>query len=108
VLPALSVLRMATIGGARALGLEDEVGSIEIGKLADLQLINLKQPHTTPAPDLVSTIVYAAEAADVVWVAIDGQVVLREGELVTLDEAEVIADANREALRLAGAVTQVV
>jgi 5-methylthioadenosine/S-adenosylhomocysteine deaminase len=108
VLPALSVLRMATIGGALSLGLEDEVGSIEIGKLADLQLINLKQPHTTPAPDLVSTIVYAAEAADVVWVAIDGQVVLREGELVTLDEAEVIADANREALRLAGAVKQAV
>ena len=80
----------------------------KIGKLADLQLINLKQPHTTPAPDLVSTIVYAAEAADVVWVAIDGQVVLREGELVTLDEAEVIADANREALRLAGAVKQAV
>ena len=49
-----------------------------------------------------------AEAADVVWVAIDGQVVLREGELVTLDEAEVIADANREALRLAGAVKQAV
>ena len=62
VLPALRVLRMATIDGARALGLDQEIGSIEVGKRADLTLLNLKRPHMTPHPDPVSTIVYAAEA----------------------------------------------
>src|SRR5207248_8738821 len=64
-LPALTVLRMATIDGARALGLADEIGSIEAGKRADLILLNLDKLHTTPHPDLVSTIVYAAESSDV-------------------------------------------
>lgn len=71
-LPASRVLRMATIDGARALGLEDQIGSIEVGKRADLQLINLDTPHTTPHPDPISTIVYAAETSNVETVIIDG------------------------------------
>src|SRR5262249_5422423 len=78
-LPALRVLRMATIDGARALGLENEIGSIEAGKQADLVLLDLSSLHTTPHPDLVSTIVYAAEAENVQTVIIDGQVVMRDG-----------------------------
>jgi 5-methylthioadenosine/S-adenosylhomocysteine deaminase len=100
VMPAATALRMATIGGARALGLGDEIGSLEIGKRADLQVINLARLHTTPAPDPVSTIVYAAQSSDVDLVAIDGQVVLRDGQLVTLSEQDVITTATREAERL--------
>ena len=103
-LPALSVLKMATTGGARALGLADEIGSIEAGKRADLILLNLDRPHTTPRPDVVSTIVYAAQPADVEAVWIDGRVVLRDGRLTTMDEREVIQSAQTESAKLAAAI----
>jgi 5-methylthioadenosine/S-adenosylhomocysteine deaminase len=95
-LPAARVLRMATTDGARALGLEGEIGSIEAGKLADVTVLELRQLHTTPRPDVVSTVVYAAEARDVRDVLIDGRVVLRDGRLQTLDEREVVAEASRQ------------
>ena len=95
-LPALTMLRMATIDGARALGLDKEIGSIEAGKRADLTLLNLEALHTTPHPDPVSTIVYAAEASDVETVIIDGRVVMREGELTTLDQKAVIRAAKEQ------------
>jgi len=100
-LPALTALRMATIDGARALGLSREIGSIEVGKRADMILINLEGLHTTPRPDLVSTVVYAAEASDVDTVIIDGRVVMRERALNTLDERAVIEQARDEAARMA-------
>lgn len=96
-LPALAVLRMATINGARALGLEKEIGSIEAGKRADLTLVNLDRLHTTPRPDPVSTIVYAAEAGDVETVILDGRVVMRGRELTTLDEQVVLREARQQA-----------
>jgi 5-methylthioadenosine/S-adenosylhomocysteine deaminase len=96
VLPAENVLRMATVGGARALGLEDEIGTLEVGKRADVIILDLERLHTTPRPDVVSTIVYAAEARDVRTVLIEGRVVLLDGELQTLDEREVVTDANRQ------------
>jgi 5-methylthioadenosine/S-adenosylhomocysteine deaminase len=95
-LPARRVLRMATIDGARALGLGGEIGSIEVGKRADLTVIDLGRLHQTPRPDAVSTVVYAAEAADVRTVLIEGRFVLRDGELQTLSEREVIAEALAE------------
>jgi len=103
-LPALTVLRMATIDGARALGLADEIGSIEAGKRADLVLLNLDKLHTTPRPDVVSTIVYAAESSNVETVLIDGRIVLRDGRLTTMDEREVIESAQTEAARLTSIV----
>jgi len=93
-LPALAVLRMATINGARALGLEKEIGSIEPGKRADLTLVNTNRLHTTPRPDPVSTLVYAAEASDVETVIIDGRAVMREGQLLTMNEQDVIRSAQ--------------
>jgi 5-methylthioadenosine/S-adenosylhomocysteine deaminase len=96
-LPAPTILRMATIDGARALGLDKEIGSIEVGKRADLTLLNLEVLHTTPHPDPVSTIVYAAEASDVETVIIDGHVVMRDGELTTLDRESVIEAAKKQA-----------
>jgi len=101
-LPALTALRMATTGAARALGLADQIGSVEAGKRADLQLVNLSRLHTTPRPDPISTIVYAAEASDVETVIIDGRLVMRDGELLTLNEQDVIAEARGQSQRLAG------
>ena len=97
-LPARRVLRMATIDGARALGLDKEIGSLETGKRADISIIKLDHAHTTPRPpDPVSAIVYAAQASDVQTVLIDGQIVMRDRQLLTMNELEVIAEANREA-----------
>ena len=96
-LPARRVLRMATIDGARALGLADETGSLETGKRADITLIALDGLHLTPRPDIVSAIVYAATAADVRTVIIDGRVLMRERELLSLDERDVLAEASAQA-----------
>jgi cytosine/adenosine deaminase-related metal-dependent hydrolase len=99
-IPALTALRMATTGGARALGLSETIGSIEVGKQADLVLLNLEKLHSTPSPDIVSSIVYSAQTADVETVLIAGQIVLREGRPATIDAGEIIAAARSEADRL--------
>jgi 5-methylthioadenosine/S-adenosylhomocysteine deaminase len=97
VIPARQALRMATIDGAKALGLDSEIGSLEVGKKADLTLINLGEAHTTPKPaDLASTIVYSAAASDVQTVVIDGRVVMKDRTLQTLNEAKLIVDADVE------------
>jgi 5-methylthioadenosine/S-adenosylhomocysteine deaminase len=97
-LPARQALRLATMGGARALGLEDEIGSLERGKRADVSVVKLNQLHSAPRPaEIVSALVYSAQASDVRTVIIDGQLVMRDRQLLTLDEEQVIAEANREA-----------
>jgi 5-methylthioadenosine/S-adenosylhomocysteine deaminase len=96
-LPARRVLRMATIDGARALGLADDIGSLETGKRADLCIVDLERLHLTPRPDLVSTLVYAAEAGDVRTVVVDGELVMRDGELKTLNERELLAESRSQA-----------
>ena len=103
-LPALTVLRMATAGGARALGLDDRLGSVEKGKSADLILLDLNRLHTTPHPDPISTIVYAASASQVETVIIDGRIVMRDRRLLTLDEQAVIGKANEQAGLLNGLI----
>jgi len=97
VLPAARALRMATIDGARALGLENEIGSIETGKRADVIVVELNESHSTPATDAISALVYSANASDVRASIIDGNVVMRDRKLMTLNEATVIEGANREA-----------
>jgi 5-methylthioadenosine/S-adenosylhomocysteine deaminase len=99
-LPAGRVLRMATIDGARSLGLGKEIGSIEAGKRADVIVVSLNQLHSTPPGDIASALVYSAVAADVRATVIDGQVLMRDGELLTMNEAGVIEEANREAKSL--------
>jgi 5-methylthioadenosine/S-adenosylhomocysteine deaminase len=96
VLPANRVLRMATIDGARALGLDAEIGSLEVGKRADVAVVNLDRLHTSPEAEIVSRLVYAAEASDVQSVVIDGRVVMGDRELLTIDEAGTVAEANAE------------
>ncbi|MBA2731571.1 MAG: 5'-deoxyadenosine deaminase [Acidobacteria bacterium] len=96
-LSAQRALRLATIDGARALGLEQEIGSLEAGKRADIILINLDRLHSTPRPtDITSGLVYSAQPGDVQTVIIDGQVVMRDRELLTMNEREIIEEANRE------------
>jgi 5-methylthioadenosine/S-adenosylhomocysteine deaminase len=97
VLDANRVFRMGTIDGARALGLEAEIGSLEIGKRADVAVVKLNQLHTSPEADVVSSLVYAAEASDVQSVVIDGRLVMQNRELLTIDEADTVAEANAQA-----------
>jgi cytosine/adenosine deaminase-related metal-dependent hydrolase len=91
---------MATIDGARALGLDADVGSLERGKKADLVVVRLGRLHTTPATDVVSALVYSSEVEDVDTVIIDGRLLMRERKLLTIDEPETIAIANSEAQKL--------
>ena len=95
VVPAETVLEMATINGAKAMGIEDQAGSIEVGKRADFIVIDMDKPHLTPAPDPVSTIVYAAHGSDVDTVVIDGQLIMEKRKVLTLDEESVLDEARR-------------
>src|SRR5436853_1684438 len=90
VLSAARVLRMATIDGARAMGLDQEIGSIETGKRADVIVVDLNQIHASPAHEVVSALVYSTQPSDVRTTIIDGQIVMRDRELMTLDELSVI------------------
>ena len=104
-LPAGQALELATLGGARALGLEAEIGSIEVGKCADLIALDLSGPHAQPDDaDLISRIVYSARAGDVRHVIVDGRIVVQDGELKTADVAEIRRAANTQARRLRRAV----
>ena len=101
VMPAKQALRIATIEGAKALGLEKEIGSLEIGKRADIIAVNLDALHSTPcSSDPVSALVYSAQTSDVQSVVIDGQLIMKVGELLTLDESTVRRDANQERAEL--------
>lgn len=100
VLPATRALRMATIDGAKALGRDAEIGSIEVGKRADLALVRLDGLHSTPVEDVVSAVVYSAQPDDVGTVLIDGKFVFRDGKLLTIDERETILTARSEAEKL--------
>jgi 5-methylthioadenosine/S-adenosylhomocysteine deaminase len=95
--PAAAVLEMATLGGARALGMEDRLGSLEVGKRADVVVVSLAAPRLHPLYDPVSHLVYAVKGADVRDVVIEGRVVMRDRKVLTMDEAAVIREA--EAMR---------
>jgi 5-methylthioadenosine/S-adenosylhomocysteine deaminase len=91
---------MATREGARALGLEEEIGSIEPGKRADLILVERDRPHLAPDTDAYSTIVHAARGTDVKLTMIDGEVLVRDFSLTQLDSSEVAATARTAAAAL--------
>jgi 5-methylthioadenosine/S-adenosylhomocysteine deaminase len=100
-LMARDVLWMATREGARALGLENEIGSLEPGKRADLTLVDAASPHLAPGGDPWSTLVYAARGTDVRLVSVDGEILVENGELTRLDAAAIAAHAREEARALA-------
>jgi len=90
VLPAKKVIEMATIDGARALGLSDFIGSLEVSKRADIILIDAEKPHLTPMHDIYATLVYSARGSDVDTVIVDGKVLMENRNVKTLDEHEII------------------
>ncbi len=105
VLPARDVLWMATRAGARTLGLDADIGSIEVGKRADLIVVGRDRPHLATSPDPFSTLVYCATGADVRTTIVDGEVLVNDGEPVYLDRAEIAGTARaavRELLERAG------
>ena len=93
------VLEMATIEGARALGIADRTGSLEPGKDADVIVVDLRKPHLTPAIDVPVALVYAAKGSDVRDAFVRGRVVMRDRHLPGLDEAALLAAADRAAAR---------
>jgi len=93
-LPAEQALEMATIGGAHVLGLSKEIGSLEPGKLADLITISLTHPNTVPVYNLYSAIVYAAKAADVQDVFINGRQIVSDRRVLTLNAADIYRKAG--------------
>ena len=93
VMQAPEALALATIGSARAVGLEDRIGSIEVGKQADLQLVDMRRYGLTPVTDPVRTLVYHAHAKDVETVLVDGRVLVRDGVLLAIDEDELVERA---------------
>jgi len=94
---AEQAVRMATVEGARALGLGDHLGSLEPGKRADLIVLDLNAPHLRPPHDPWSTLAYAAHSADVRDTVVDGRVLMRDRVLTTLDEAAALADLTASA-----------
>jgi 5-methylthioadenosine/S-adenosylhomocysteine deaminase len=98
VIKPYEVLRMATVGGAKALGLEATCGTIEAGKRADLVLLELNGLHNQPVNDVVSQIVHCGKAADVRTVMVNGEFLMRDRHLIRHDEKQLLVDA-REANR---------
>jgi len=94
VLPAKQALEMATIGGARALHLENRIGSLEDGKRADLILVDTNGPHATPMYNVYSQLVYALKGSDVKTVVIDGKLVMEDRRMLTLNEEEILEKAH--------------
>ena len=100
-LPAREVLWMATRAGARTLGLEDAIGSLEPGKRADLIVVDRDRPHLAPGPDPYSTLVYAARGSDVRTTVVDGVMLVDDFAPVRVDRAEIASDARDAARQLA-------
>ncbi len=95
VLPARQVLRLATMGGAEVLGLADEIGSLEVGKKADIILIDFRKPHLTPVHNIPGHLVYSANGSDVDTVIVDGRILMKNRELLTLDVNTIMAQAQK-------------
>ena len=86
VLPAQQVLRMATLGGAEAIGLADELGALTVGRRADMIQIDWSDPHFLPTYDVVSQLIYVADEQDVSTVVVDGTVIMRDKKILTIDQ----------------------
>ncbi len=106
VLPAETVLRMATSGGATAIGLGEKIGSLEVGKRADLIQVAFDDVHHVPTYDVISHLVYVNDEQDVASVVVDGRVLMREHEMLTIDTERVAAEAAEVAARIQSALQE--
>jgi 5-methylthioadenosine/S-adenosylhomocysteine deaminase len=95
------VLWMATRAGARTLGLEREIGSLEVGKKADVIVVDRDRPHLAPGPDPYSTLVYAVRGSDVRTTIVDGELLVDDFAPVRVDRAEIVIEARAAARQLA-------
>ncbi|MCR8632643.1 amidohydrolase [Paenibacillus radicis (ex Xue et al. 2023)] len=93
VIPATELMRMITAGGAKALSLENEIGTVEAGKKADLILVDIDQPHLSPTRNLVNTLIQSVTSKDVEDVIIDGKAVMINREMLTLDEERILYES---------------
>ncbi len=100
VMPAIDVVRLATIGGAKALGLDDRIGSLEPGKRADIVRISRSAARLHPLHDPYAALVYAALPSDVSDVMVDGRFIVREGRITAIDRASLLAEADAYADRM--------
>ena len=94
---AAEALEMGTLGGARALGRGQRLGSLETGKLADLIIVSMSKARQQPLYDPVAQIVYASRGDDVATTIVNGRVLMRDRKVLTLDEATVLRDARAAA-----------
>jgi 5-methylthioadenosine/S-adenosylhomocysteine deaminase len=101
---AQTALEMATIGGARVIGRDRDLGSLEAGKRADLLIVRMDQPRQTPMYDPVSHLVYTTRGDDVVTTMVNGRLLMRDGTVLTLDQAQVLAAARAAAAQVRAAV----
>lgn len=97
---AEQTLHTATLGGARTLGGGEQIGSLDVGKKADLIVLDLDQPHLTPLYNIPSHLVYAARGADVIHSVINGRVVMESRRLLTLDEDKILAQMREVGQRI--------
>jgi 5-methylthioadenosine/S-adenosylhomocysteine deaminase len=104
ILPAPEVLAMATIEGARALGMDDTIGSLEAGKRADLIVVSMTGARQTPMYDPISHLVYVARGDDVRTTIVNGKILMRDRKMLTLNETEIIRAANLYAQKVREAV----
>ena len=104
VASAQTKLEMATIGGARALGMEDRIGSLEPGKRADLIVVRMDRARQTPMYEPISQLVYTTRGDDVTTTVVHGRVLMRHRKVLTLDEAAVLGEAIAWASRVRDAV----
>lgn len=100
VMSAATVLKMATSGGAQAVGLDDVVGALVVGKRADMIQVGLNGPHLTPVYDVISHLVYAVNANDVVTTIVDGHILMRDQKILTLDTKKIQAEAAEIARKI--------
>lgn len=98
--PAFEALKMATINGARALLWEREIGTIEVGKKADVILIDLNKPHLHPKNDLISALAYSVQGSDVDTVIVNGKVIMEKREIKTVDVERVYYEVEKRAQNL--------
>lgn len=94
-MPPLTVVEMATIGSARALHMEDKIGSLETGKRADIIVVDTKAPNMVPVYSPYAALVYGANGANVRHTIVDGVILMEDRQLLTVDENEIIQDAQR-------------
>jgi len=94
-IPAKTALQIATIGSAKVLGLDHKIGSLEIGKKADIILLDITKPNTTPLYDVYSALAYSFSGSDVTDVIINGKQIMRNSLIITVDEKEIIEKVNQ-------------